>query len=315
VGELRRVEIPQELLDDGTVKSVRSGKVRDIIETENQLLLVATDRISAFDVIMPNLIPDKGKVLTQISRFWFSYFPQIPNHATLLDDDTAKVIGVLGLHGANNYMACHKANVVPIEFVVRGYIAGSMWREHADALAGKPTKVLHSLDHFAQQCQELPLPIFTPATKAEQGQHDENITVREAADICAEYLDWKISAARHLVNSLGQRSISMYSKARQKCISAGLILADTKFEFGMRGDNILLIDEIFTPDSSRYWPLADYEPGRDQDSFDKQILRNYLEGLVQEGKWDKTAPGPELPDDLVQRISNRYKELWDKLTL
>ncbi len=310
-------EIPSEiqsLFDDGTY-GLRQGKVRDIIEADDQLLLVTTDRVSAFDVVMPSLIPGRGEILTRLSNFWFNFFPQIPNHLCGLTVDHNARIRTLQSHmigmDFSRVQVCVKAKPLPIEFVVRGYITGSAWHEYQT----QNQKVNDTfLPSGLKQCDELEEPLFTPATKAEEGQHDENISVERSVDICAMHLGWPRAAAEQLIKALAQRCIEMYSHARSYALTRGIIIADTKFEFGVRDNTILLIDEVLTPDSSRFWPLSEYEPGRDQNSYDKQILRNYLQELVNAGKWDKQSKPECLPDEIVLRIKKRYTELFHRLT-
>jgi phosphoribosylaminoimidazole-succinocarboxamide synthase len=271
---------------------IRSGKVRDLYaRPDGRLLLVASDRISAFDVILPTEIPDKGRVLTGLSRFWFAETAAIvPNH--LLDvatDDPA-------LRG--RVMVCRSTTVVPIEAVVRGYLAGSGWKEYREhgtvCGAGLPAGLRES--------DRLPEPIFTPATKAEQGEHDENIDVATMAALVGDDLTARIASL----------SIALYVHAASVAERVGILLADTKFEFGIdpsTGD-LLLIDEALTPDSSRFWDAATYQAGRPQASFDKQFVRDWLETQV----WDKKAPGPALPDEVVAGTRARYIEAFERIT-
>lgn len=288
----------------------RSGKVRDIYDVQladggDGLLIVATDRISAFDVIMANGLPGKGQALTRISRFWFDHFADRVDHH-LLSTDPADVPGLgeadqTPLQG--RIMLCRKTEVVPIECVVRGYLAGSGWKEYQQS----QTVCGIGLPGGLEQCDKLPEPIFTPATKATEG-HDENISFERAAEI----------AGAGLMTTLRDRSLSIYNEARDYAAERGIILADTKFEWGIPldsdSDDPILIDEVLTPDSSRFWPADAYEPGRDQASFDKQIVRNYLQELVDRGEWDKTPPGPALPDPIVEKTMARYHEIVARLT-
>lgn len=275
--------------------SVRRGKVRDVYDLGDRLLLVGTDRISAFDWVMPNGIPDKGKILTQIAAFWFELLGE-PNHLIATDvekmnlppeADRAQLAGRTTL--------CRKTRVIPIECVVRGYLAGSGWAEYQrnQTVCGIP------LPSGLRECDELPEPIFTPATKAETG-HDENITFEQMAEI----------VGRELAEELRRRSLSIFSRGVEYARQRGIIIADTKFEFGRVGDEILLIDEVLTPDSSRFWPAELYQPGRNQPSFDKQFVRDWL---VSAG-WDKNSPPPVLPDDVVARTREKYIEAFEKLT-
>lgn len=286
----------------------RSGKVRDLYDVtlasgEEALLIIATDRISAFDVVMQNGLPGKGVVLTQISRFWFDMFAeQVPHH--LISTDVADVPGLSAeqreaLKG--RIMLCKKTQVVPIECIARGYITGSGWKDYQ--ASGKVCGI--ELPAGLRNSDKLAEPLFTPSTKAETG-HDENISFAEGAEIVGE----------ELMTWLGEVTLQLYSSARDYAAERGIILADTKFEFGQvdGSGTPLLIDEIFTPDSSRFWPADDWEPGREQQSFDKQIVRNYLEEVVKAGEWDKTPPGPRLPDDVVERSIARYHEAYELLT-
>ncbi len=280
--------------------NVRHGKVRDVYDLGDQLLLVATDRISAYDVVLPTPIPAKGRMLTQVSRFWFEFFRDLtPNHFLEVIEDRAPT----GLHEYIDVLSgrstlCRKARVVPIEFVVRGYLAGSGWGEYQETQSVCGIRLPSGL----QQCEQLPEPIFTPATKAETG-HDENISFDRACEI----------AGADVMTELRDRSLELYTEARGYAGERGIIIADTKFEFGEIDGEYVLIDEVLTPDSSRFWPADDYQPGRDQDSFDKQYVRNYLMTLVQAGGWDKNPPGPDLPDDIVKNTAARYKEALDRL--
>ena len=276
----------------------RSGKVRDIYELpDEQLLLVATDRISAFDVVMPNGIPDKGRVLTQISAFWFGMLGDVcKNHvvSTAMKDlpepcQTDEMDG--------RFMLCKKTSVMPIECVIRGYLAGSGWREYKES--GTVCGV--ELPEKLKEASQLPEPIFTPATKAEQGDHDENITFEKACDI----------AGVETMTELRDKAMGLYLTARDFAGEKGIILADTKFEFGRDADGeIIVIDEVLTPDSSRFWPADSYKPGKSQASFDKQFVRDYLDKI----KFDRTPPGPMLPVDIVQKTRARYIEAYTRLT-
>lgn len=274
------------------------GKVRDIYDLGKTLLIAATDRISAFDVIMTNGIPYKGIVLTQISKFWFGFFDgQIEHH--LISDDVTDFPKPFCDHGdqlAGRSMLVKKVEVLPIECVVRGYLAGSGWKEYQ----ANGTVCGVKLPAGLKQCQKLPEPIFTPATKAELGAHDENISFERAAEIVG--LD-KAAYVR-------DRSIEIFRKGSDYAESKGLILADTKFEWGLVDGKIILIDEVLTPDSSRFWPADKYEAGRDQESFDKQFVRNYLEDI----RFDKSGPGVELPPEIVAKTSAKYIEAYERLT-
>jgi len=280
---------------------VRRGKVRDVYDLGDEVLLVATDRISAYDVVLPTPIPGKGIVLTQISKFWFDFFADSLSHHLIEVVDQEAPPGLEKhlpqLRGRT--MRCKKTDVVPIECVVRGFLAGSGWKDYqrTGAVCGIP------LPPGLQQCEQLPEPIFTPATKADQG-HDENISFKEACD----------RAGAECMTLLRDRSIELYRKAAAHARPRGIIIADTKFEWGLRDDEYLLIDEVLTPDSSRFWPVEAYQPGRDQDSFDKQYVRNYLTTLVKAGEWDKTPPGPELPEQIVTNTVAKYREAATRLT-
>lgn len=276
----------------------RTGKVRDIYDLGDALLLVVSDRISAYDVIMPNGIPDKGKILTQISAFWFDLMKDImPNH--IISTDLADLPGDLKNHTEleGRFMLCKKCKVVPVECVVRGYLAGSGWKEYQESR----TVCGIELPEGLKQCSELPEPIYTPATKAEQGEHDENVSFERACELEGE----------ELITKLRDLSIQIYKKGREYAATKGIILADTKFEFGLdENGDIILIDEVLTPDSSRFWPADKYEAGRDQESYDKQFVRNYLDEI----KFNRQAPGPVLPDDVVMNTRAKYVEAYEQLT-
>lgn len=286
----------------------RTGKVRDLYDVtlasgEEALLIIATDRISAFDVVMQNGLPGKGIVLTQISKFWFDHFAEtVPHH--LISTDVADVPGLTDAQRdslAGRIMLCRKTEVVPIECIARGYITGSGWKDYQRS--GEVCGI--TLPEGLQNSDRLAEPLFTPSTKAVDG-HDENISFAQGAEEVGE----------ELMHWLGEKTLSLYSSARDYAASRGIILADTKFEFGQingTGEPIL-IDEIFTPDSSRFWPADDWQPGREQASFDKQIVRNYLETVVASGEWDKTSPGPVLPDEVIERSIARYLEAYHLLT-
>jgi len=298
-GRVRPIMLCEPLLqvDLPGVAKVKSGKVREIFDLGDALLLVATDRISAFDCIMPNGIPRKGEVLTQLSHFWFERFAGvIPNH--LLAGPEPPLPAVLQPHAAalgRRSMLVKKAKPLAIECVVRGYLAGSGWKEY---------RVRQSVCGIAlpaglTESAELPEPIFTPATKAESG-HDENIAFDEAARIVGTELAAQARAA----------SLALYTNARDYARGRGIIIADTKFEFGLFDGRLILIDEVLTPDSSRFWPADQYVAGRSQPSFDKQFVRDYLETL----DWDKTPPAPALPPEVVARTQEKYLEAYERLT-
>ena len=286
----------------------RTGKVRDLYDVQladgdQALLIVATDRISAFDVVMANGLPGKGVVLTQISRFWFDMFAEEVNHH-LISTDVADVPGLDEAERAalkGRIMLCKQTKVLPIECIARGYITGSGWKDYQ--ASGQVCGI--QLPEGLVNSDKLAEPLFTPSTKAASG-HDENISFAEGEDIVGS----------ELMNWLGETTLKLYSRARDYAQERGIILADTKFEFGQidgQGEP-LLIDEIFTPDSSRFWPADDWQPGREQQSFDKQIVRNYLEEVVAAGDWDKTPPGPTLPEAVVERSLARYLEAYQRLT-
>jgi phosphoribosylaminoimidazole-succinocarboxamide synthase len=264
------------------------GKVRDIYDLGDSLLIVATDRISAFDVVMANGIPYKGIVLTQISLFWFDFLSEDVDHH-LITADAAKFPEPFRRDG-------DQRKVQHIECVVRGYLAGSGWKEYRD----QGTVCGQKLPAGLKQCEKLPELIFTPATKAERGTHDENISFEKCVEIMggerAEYVR--------------DRSLDIFEKASDYAESKGIILADTKFEWGIHNAQTILIDEVLTPDSSRFWPADKYEPGRDQESFDKQFVRNYLESI----NFDKSGPGVELPEDIAEKTSEKYIEAYERLT-
>ncbi|HTY86770.1 MAG TPA: phosphoribosylaminoimidazolesuccinocarboxamide synthase [Candidatus Acidoferrum sp.] len=284
------------------VKKLRSGKVRDIFDLGDALLLVASDRISAFDVIMPNGIPRKGEVLTQISHFWFDKFASlVPNHLLRRADEPLSIPALAKLPAAQladlqrRSMVVKKAKPLAIECIVRGYLSGSGWKEYKKSQTVCGIKLPAGLTESA----ELPEPIFTPSTKAEAG-HDENISFEHACKI----------VGKDLATQASDLSLKIYKAGRDYARQRGIIIADTKFEFGLSGGKLILIDEVLTPDSSRFWPADQYVPGKGQPSFDKQFVRDYLETL----NWDKTPPGPKLPDDVVVKTSAKYLEAYERLT-
>ncbi len=271
------------------------GKVRDVYDFGDRLLIVATDRISAFDWILPTGIPDKGRVLTQLSRFWFDLL-QVPHH--LLSMNPAEValpegtdVGVL----EGRSMVVRKTKVFPIECVVRGYLSGSGWKEYKSS----QTVCGLSLPSGLRESDRLPEPIFTPATKAETG-HDENISFERMSTIIGN----------QQADRLREFSMQVYSKAADYAKARGIIIADTKFEFGVVNDTIILIDEVLTPDSSRFWPADQFSPGKSQPSFDKQFVRDWLETTT----WDKNSPPPALPDNVVTGTRDKYIEAYERLT-
>jgi phosphoribosylaminoimidazole-succinocarboxamide synthase len=274
---------------------VRKGKVRDVYDLGDRLLLVTTDRISAFDWVLPNGIPDKGRVLTQISGFWFDRLDE-PNH--LLSTDVRQFglpadVDLAPLDG--RAMLVRKTNVVPIECVVRGYLSGSGWKEYRSN--GKVCGI--QLPLGLRESDRLPEPIFTPATKEEQG-HDINISFEEMAS----------RVGQSLAAELRDRSLRIYQRGAEYALSKGILIADTKFEWGLVNDELILIDEVLTPDSSRFWPADQYAPGRSPPSFDKQFVRDWLEGA----SWDKNSRPPALPDDVVSRTRQKYIEAYERLT-
>ncbi|HZW11527.1 MAG TPA: phosphoribosylaminoimidazolesuccinocarboxamide synthase [Phycisphaerales bacterium] len=306
----------------------RSGKVRDTFVLPAQatrpaghpasrarMLMVASDRVSAFDVVMPTPIPGKGRLLTQIAAFWFRWIEARGLCRThLLSSDAAEIPASAFGEGSTprellegRVTIGRLCRVVPIECVVRGYVEGSGWKDYQATGAICGVRLRAGL----RQCDRLPEPIFTPATKAEEG-HDENITFDQAAEAAgAELMAW-----------LREKSLAIYHAAAAYALERGIIIADTKFEFGLplgqdgkpTGEDPILIDEALTPDSSRFWPADRYEPGHSQTSFDKQFLREYLETLVKSGKWNKTPPGPELPAEVVEGTISRYREAASRLT-
>jgi len=276
---------------------VARGKVRDLYDFGDQLLIVATNRISAYDVVMPNAIPDKGKVLTQLSRFWFNLTKDIvPNHliSTAFADFPKECMPYRSILEGRSMLAT-KTEVIPIECVVRGYLSGSAWEEYQTTGTVCGIRLKEGLE---ESCK-LNVPMFTPATKAEIGKHDENITFDKMEKIVGKMM------ARNLRNL----SIAIYGRARDYAERRGIIIADTKFEFGMKGDRIILIDELLTPDSSRFWPKDQYRTGVSQMSFDKQFLREYLVSI----KWSKVPPAPELPKEVIEKTKEKYLEAYERI--
>ncbi len=273
------------------------GKVRDIYDLGSALLFIATDRLSAFDVVLPTAIPNKGRVLTQMSLFWFDHFKDVvPNHVITdsVDEYPEEVRGFKEQLDGRSLMV-QRAEVFPIECVVRGYIAGSGWKDYKRS--GRVCGI--ELGSDLSESDKLSEPIFTPATKAATG-HDENISEDTAADIIG----------REMITKLRDISINVYSLAAAYAAERGIIVCDTKFEFGIVDGNITIVDEMLTPDSSRFWPAAEYAPGKAQPSFDKQYVRDYLEGIG----WDKQPPAPELPVEVVEGTSSKYTEAFRWLT-
>lgn len=277
---------------------IKRGKVRDIYDLGDALLMVASDRLSAFDVVLPDPIPDKGKILTRISLFWFEVMASlIPNH--IIASDVAQYPAACQPYAetlADRSMLVRKCEPLAIECVVRGYISGSGWKSYQES----GTVCGITLPAGMQESAQLMEPIFTPSTKAEQGLHDENIDFDTAAGI----------VGRELAEKVRDLSIAIYKKGADLAAGKGIIIADTKFEFGLAGDELILIDEVLTPDSSRFWPKADYNPGSGQKSYDKQYVRDYLLTL----SWDKRPPGPALPQEVISGTRSKYLEALKQLT-
>jgi phosphoribosylaminoimidazole-succinocarboxamide synthase len=283
-------------LDLPGIAKLRSGKVREVFDLGDTLLFVATDRLSAFDVILPDPIPDKGAVLNQISAFWFRRFDFVSNHMITADisqypSELAPFTGQLDRRS----MLVRKTKPLPVECVVRGYLAGSGWKDYQQT--GSISGV--ALPKGLQLASKLPEPIFTPSTKSEAG-HDENI-------------DWEKCCSmigRDRAERVRDLTLKIYEAGREHAAKCGIIVADTKFEFGLLGDELLLIDECLTPDSSRFWPADQYVVGKNPPSFDKQFVRDYLETL----DWDKTPPGPKLPTEIIEKTAAKYREAFEQLT-
>jgi phosphoribosylaminoimidazole-succinocarboxamide synthase len=279
------------------IEFFKRGKVRDIYDLGDKLLIVSTDRISCFDVVLPTVIPEKGRVLTALSAFWFNFTKDIvANHLVTvkideLPEELLKYKEILN----GRSMLVKKAKPIPVECVVRGYLSGSGWKEYQRSQSICGIKLPKGL----RESDRLPQPIFTPATKEEAG-HDVNVT--------QEYIEDAIG--KDITGKLKDISLQIYKKASQYAQDRGIIIADTKFEFGLDNDKVILIDEVLTPDSSRFWPKEEYEPGKSQPSFDKQFVRDYLESL----DWDKTPPAPELPQDIVEKTSRKYQQVLRMLT-
>jgi phosphoribosylaminoimidazole-succinocarboxamide synthase len=280
------------------INLVKRGKVRDVYEIEDQLLIVASDRMSAFDVIMGDPIPDKGKILTGISLFWFKALEHImENH--LISSDPAEYPEnckkyIEALKGRS--MLVKKTKPLPVECIVRGYLSGSGWQDYLSngSVCG------NSLPEGLKESQKLPEPIFTPSTKAEDGMHDENINFEDAVKLIGE----------EKAENVRRFSLQIYEFGRALAAEKGIIVADTKFEFGMKDDRLILIDEVLTPDSSRFWPMDSYRPGGPQKSFDKQFLRDYLLEI----KWPKQPPAPKLPPEIIEKTREKYLEALERLT-
>lgn len=275
----------------------RRGKVRDIYETDDYLLIVATDRVSAFDVVLPDGIPGKGQVLTQVSGFWFGQLADlVPHHLISLEvADFPAACQPYRDQLAGRTMLVEKAEPLPVECIVRGYLAGSGWKEY-----GQTQSVCNiRLPAGLRESEELPEPIFTPSTKAPEGEHDENIAFDAVERL----------VGTSLAEQVRDISLALYRRALALAKTKGFLLADTKFEFGLKDDQLLLIDEVFTPDSSRFWRADIYQPGTAQDSYDKQIIRDYLLSI----NWDKKPPAPHLPAEIIERAAARYQEISARL--
>ncbi|MCX5716269.1 MAG: phosphoribosylaminoimidazolesuccinocarboxamide synthase [Candidatus Omnitrophica bacterium] len=279
------------------LKFFKRGKVRDIYDLGDKLLIISTDRISCFDVVLPNGIPNKGKVLTSLSKFWFSLIKDIiPNHLISTDvkdfpKEAQKYKDIL----EGRSMLVKKSNPLPVECVVRGYLSGSGWKEYKESSSICGVKLPAGL----KESDKLPEPIFTPATKEDRG-HDINVNQKHIEGV----------VGKKTTDRLAELSIAIYKKAADYADKKGIIIADTKFEFGMSGNDIILIDEVLTPDSSRFWPKDQYLPGRAQPSFDKQFVRDYLETL----DWNKKPPAPQLPDDIIVKTSQKYLQALKSIT-
>ncbi|MEY2480366.1 MAG: phosphoribosylaminoimidazole-succinocarboxamide synthase [Verrucomicrobiota bacterium] len=287
---------PQSIVDLPGIKKLRSGKVREVFDLGETLLFVVTDRLSAFDVILPDPIPQKGAVLNQLSAFWFRRFDKIDNHFVTADfEKFPKELQGFRDRLAGRSMIVKKTKPLAVECVVRGYLAGSGWKEYQKSQSVCGIKLPSGLKLASQ----LPEPIFTPSTKAEQG-HDENIDMKECARILGEEMAERVK----------KLSLEIYSAGRDHAAQRGIIVADTKFEFGMADEKLFLIDECLTPDSSRFWPKDQYVVGQSPPSFDKQFVRDYLETL----DWDKTPPAPKLPREVIEKTSAKYVEAFEKMT-
>jgi phosphoribosylaminoimidazole-succinocarboxamide synthase len=287
---------PQSTVDLPGIKKMRSGKVREVFDLGETLLFVVTDRLSAFDVILPDPIPHKGAVLNQISAFWFKRFDKIENHFITADfDEFPKELKGFREQLAGRSMIVKKTKPLAVECVVRGYLAGSGWKEYQQSQSVCGIKLPAGL----QLASELPEPIFTPATKNDVG-HDENIDMNECRRILGDAI----------ANRVKDLSLEIYSRGRDHAAQHGIIVADTKFEFGTIDNQLLLIDEVLTPDSSRFWPKDQYVVGQSPPSFDKQFVRDYLETL----DWDKTPPAPKLPREIIEKTSAKYVEAFERVT-
>jgi phosphoribosylaminoimidazole-succinocarboxamide synthase len=288
--------LPIRSLDLPGIRKLRSGKVREVFDLGDTLLFVATDRLSAFDVILPDPIPHKGAVLNQISAFWFRRFTFVENH--LITDNFEKFPPMLGAFREqlrSRSMIVRKTTPLPVECVVRGYLAGSGWKEYQQT--GTVSGI--ALPKGLQLASQLPEPIFTPSTKSEAG-HDENIDWEKCCD----------TLGREVAERVRELSLRIYKAGREHAAGCGIIVADTKFEFGLINGELLLIDECLTPDSSRFWPKDGYVVGQSPPSYDKQFVRDYLETL----DWNKTAPGPSLPAEIIEKTAAKYREAFERLT-
>jgi phosphoribosylaminoimidazole-succinocarboxamide synthase len=288
----------------------RQGKVRDLYDLtlpdgSDGLLIIATDRVSVFDVVLGNGIPGKGKLLTSLSTFWFDFFSgqssvKVPHHLVSTDARSIPDLTEAQYQSLDGrIMICRKSEVVPIESIVRGYITGSGWKDYQKT--GQVCGI--ELPVGLQNSSKIDEPIFTPSTKAAEG-HDENISFARACEL----------VGTDLMTRVRDTSLLIYTTARDYAGERGIIIADTKFEFGMYNGELTLIDEVLTPDSSRFWPAASWEPGREQDSFDKQYVRNYTEELVAAGEWNKEYPGPSLPPEVIEQTLAKYREAIERLT-
>lgn len=283
-------------------KPIKEGKVREIYDNGNSLIMVATDRISAFDVILKNKVTKKGTVLTQMSKFWFDYTKDLlPNHMLSVDvKDMPEFFRQPQFDG--NSMLCRKLTMLPIECIVRGYITGSGWASYQKT--GKVCGI--QLPEGLQESQKLPEPIYTPSTKAEIGDHDENISYERSIEVLEKQFP---GHGLEYATKLRDYTIALYKKCAEYALTRGIIIADTKFEFGMIDGTLTLADEVLTPDSSRFWPEDAYEPGKSQASFDKQFVRDWLNA-----NWDRQGNPPRLPQDIIDRTSEKYIQAYEKIT-
>lgn len=280
------------------INLLKRGKVRDVYEIDDQLLIVASDRISAFDVVMDDPVPDKGKILTSISLFWFNKLePIVENHlVSSIPDEYPDVCQKYKRELRGRSMLVKKANPLPVECIVRGYLSGSGWQEYLS----KGSVCGIALPKDLGESEKLPETVFTPSTKAKDGMHDENIPFEKAVE----------TLGKETAEKVRQISLQIYEFGRKLAAEKGIIVADTKFEFGIKGDKLILIDEVLTPDSSRFWPMDEYSPGAPQKSFDKQFLRDYLVSI----NWPKKPPPPKLPSEIIHRTREKYLEALERLT-